>query len=119
MIQIMLALRDVKAETFLRPFFVPTIAVAMRDIAQEIAREGDGNQLAMFTKDFELYQLASVDLESGDVNVPTQFPLKLCDCASLDPREKKATDFERDQLAIDDVPVGAVEAVQRLNGARR
>jgi len=92
MIQIVLSIRDTKAELFLAPFFVPTLGVAYRDIAAEIARGGDQNQLSLFTKDFELWQLGTFDSETGvlDGNAPggNQFPSKVCDVSALAvPRE--------------------------------
>lgn len=81
-IQIVLSLRDTKAELFLQPFFVPTVGVAYRDIAREIARGGDGNQLALFTKDFELWQLGTFDSDTGVLDSAGS-PLKLCDVTAL------------------------------------
>lgn len=82
-VQLILSLRDVKAELFLRPFFVPTLGVAYRDIASEIARGGQDNQLAMFTSDFELWHLGNVDMETGTIDAGSQFPVKVCQVSAL------------------------------------
>lgn len=87
----LLSIRDTKAEIFMTPFTVPTLAVAFRDIAAEIARGGDANQLSLFTKDFELWQLGTFDSETGLLDASSDgqdFPAKVCDCTALTiPRE--------------------------------
>lgn len=82
MTKYLLALRDKKAEMFMSPFLVPTLAVAYRDIASEVARGGEGNQLALFSKDFDVYQLGNFDLESGELDT-CGFPQRLCNVGAL------------------------------------
>lgn len=85
-VQAVLSLRDTKAELFLQPFFVPTIAVALRDIGKEAAAVREGNQLNLFPKDFEVWQLASFDPETGTLVTEENgksYPAKVCDVSAL------------------------------------
>lgn len=91
MIQIVLSIYDKQAKLYLSPFFVPAIGVALRDISAQIARGGEDNQLALFTKDFELWQLALFDTETGELMVVNEvenerFPKKVLNLEQLTPR---------------------------------
>lgn len=82
MIKLMLALRDVKAEMFMQPFFVPTVGVAYRNLQDEMERQAPDNPLANHAGDFELYQIGAFDDETG-LFEPNRPPFKLVDVAAL------------------------------------
>lgn len=82
MIQLIVSLRDVKSEAFMAPFFVPTVGVGFRLLQDEMRRD-QASVLAMHTSDFDLYQLGHFDNETGEIAVPTGFPVKICSVASL------------------------------------
>lgn len=82
MIQLIVSLRDSKSEAFMTPFFVPTLGVGFRLLQDELRRE-QASVLALHTADFDLYQLGQFDNETGEIGVPTGFPVKICSVASL------------------------------------
>nr|QJB20823.1 MAG: nonstructural protein [Microvirus sp.] len=57
--------RDDKANAFLSPFFMPTIAVAIRSFGAE-CRNSDSN-FSKFPEDFSLYHIGEYDEESGTI----------------------------------------------------
>lgn len=78
--KIVCALYDRKAEMYLDPFCVPTLAVAMRDVGADLNRSGE-NRLRDFREDFELWQLAVFDPESGFLE--HMKPVKVCELHAL------------------------------------
>lgn len=61
-----LATRDIKANVFGIPMFVPHIGLAIRSFGDECRRKGDPqNVLGNHPEDFELVQLGEYDDESG------------------------------------------------------
>ncbi|WNK13753.1 MAG: nonstructural protein [Microvirus sp.] len=67
MLRTLVCLFDSKAQMFLSPFVVPHLAVAFREIKTAAARKGEGNGLADYPGDFQLYELGTFDDSSGDV----------------------------------------------------
>lgn len=67
--RLLLCLYDVKAETYNAPFTVPTLGVAYRNLADEVARKGDSsNVLAAHPEDYVCVQVGTFDDESGVVS---------------------------------------------------
>lgn len=63
--QVIVAVRDSAMGSFARPFFVPTVAVAVRSFTDEVNRVDPQNQMNVHPEDFELHQLGEFDEESG------------------------------------------------------
>lgn len=55
------SVRDIAADVFGRPFFVPTKAVAMRHFSDEVNRIADDNSWNRHPEHFELYELGVWD----------------------------------------------------------
>jgi len=72
------SLFDVKAATYGRPIFVPTMAVLVREL--QGALKGD-DLLAKYPEDFRLFRLGSFDDQSGVVEVSS--PQFVCEVSSL------------------------------------
>nr|QJB20510.1 MAG: nonstructural protein [Microvirus sp.] len=70
---VMCSVRDAVADTFGRPFFVQSVAVAHRSFADEVNRpvqHGQGDSLLQdHPADFELYQLGTFDDQTGRVHM--------------------------------------------------
>jgi len=64
MIVICCSIRDSALGSFQRPFFVPTVGVAIRGFGDEVARGGD-SVLSAHPEDYELFELAHFDEVSG------------------------------------------------------
>jgi len=58
-------MRDIKAQAFVRPFFVQTVAVAFRAIA-ESANEPN-SQFGRYPHDFELWEIGEWDDIQGEI----------------------------------------------------
>jgi hypothetical protein len=82
MMKLICCLRDLRAEQFMQPFFVPTIGVASRNLEDEYDRGGEGNMLKAHPGDFDLYQLGSFDDETGYLH-PADGPIRILNVASL------------------------------------
>lgn len=61
---IVCAVRDSAVQAYGRPLFVPTAGVAIRSFTDEIRKE-DGNPMAAHPEDYELFELAEFDEETG------------------------------------------------------
>lgn len=59
MIHIMCSVRDVKSEVFGRPFFTPSVGVAIRSFDDEVNRANADNVMHHHSQDFSLYQLGT------------------------------------------------------------
>lgn len=60
------SVRDTATETYSRPFFVPHVAAAVRDFGRELnSGNPEASMLAAHPSDFELWQLALFDDETG------------------------------------------------------
>lgn len=64
------AVRDVKADGFATPFFVPTLGMAERSFADEVAR--DGSPMNVHPEDYSLYHVGMFNDSNGQlVSTPT------------------------------------------------
>lgn len=87
--KVICALKDVKADVFMLPMFVPTMGIAYRSIGDEIARGGDGNTLSTHPEDFQLWSLGTYDELHGVIKVHvddedgTGGPRFVCECVTL------------------------------------
>lgn len=68
MIRIMCAIRDVAAEIYLQPFFVRHTNEALRDFKATVNTPNANNVIATAPADFELWQLAEFDDETGGIH---------------------------------------------------
>lgn len=57
--------RDIKADLFHTPGFVPTIGGAIREFGDQVNREDKANLLYQHPEDFELYHLGNYDDNSA------------------------------------------------------
>ena len=67
MIRVLVCLFDKRAELFHSPVVVNKLGVVYRQIQDEIARGGADNPLAAHPEDFQLFEVASFDDETGEV----------------------------------------------------
>lgn len=65
MIQFIVSVKDRCANAFGRPFFVPSVGLAIRSFSDEVNRSADDNQMNRHPEDFDLYELGTYDDESG------------------------------------------------------
>ena len=65
MIQVLVSVKDTAAQAFMRPFFVPTVPVAMRAFRDEVNRSDSTDDLAKHPEDFELYEIGTFDDSNG------------------------------------------------------
>ena len=56
---IVCSIKDRAADTFGRPFFLPSIGVAVRSFTSEVNRMSEDNQMYQHPDDFDLYELGS------------------------------------------------------------
>lgn len=69
------AIRDSAMDAFLRPVFVPSVAIAQRSFVDEVNRAADDNTMYKTPDDFSLYELGSWDEATGEfrnLEVPRQ-----------------------------------------------
>lgn len=87
------SLLDTKACVYSTPFFVPNVAVLVRDLTDELKRVGgERNLLASHPQDFELYELGSFDDEVGEFVVFTpRLVLELVSLVEAVPRLQSVT----------------------------
>jgi hypothetical protein len=57
---------DKGAAAYNRPFFVPSLGLAIRGFQDELNREAEDNPMFKHPSDFELYSLGSFDDNSGE-----------------------------------------------------
>ena len=69
MIQIIVSVKDTAAQAFGRPIFVPSVAVAVRSLRDEVNRKDSTDDLAKHPDDFELYEIGSFDDSTGIIEV--------------------------------------------------
>lgn len=65
--QIIVAIKDRAAEAFMRPWFVPTVGMAVRSFIDEVNRAADDNNLYRHPDDFELYEIGVYDDSTGRI----------------------------------------------------
>lgn len=66
---VMLAVRDVRADTFGTPFFLSSLAQGERQFSDEINRAEESNTLYKHPADFELYHLGFFDPQEGSFDL--------------------------------------------------
>lgn len=59
------AVRDRAMDAFMRPFFVPTIGMAVRSFQDEVNRRASDNPMNAHPEDYDLYALGTFDEETG------------------------------------------------------
>lgn len=80
--RMLLVLRDSKSEQYLAPFIVPTLGVAYRNLADEVAKVGSDNMLANHPEDFQLMRLGTYDEDTGQIVLEKE-PRIVCSLADL------------------------------------
>jgi len=69
MIQCVVSVKDLAAQAFGRPVFVPTSGVAIRSFRDEVNREAQDNDIFRHPADYEMYQLGVFDDSTGLIEV--------------------------------------------------
>ena len=69
MIQCVVSVKDLAAQAFGRPVFVPTSGVAIRSFRDEVNREAQDNDIFRHPSDYEMYQLGVFDDSTGLIEV--------------------------------------------------
>lgn len=64
-VSFVVAVKDSALDAFSRPFFVPSLNVAMRSFGDEVNREHQDNAMWNHAEDYSLYELGSWDESSG------------------------------------------------------
>lgn len=62
---VVMCARDIKVGCFARPFFVSTVAQAVRSFQDEARRKAPDNQLSQHPEDFELFELGTWDEDTA------------------------------------------------------
>lgn len=62
---IVVSIKDRAADAFGRPFYVPSVGVAIRSFQDEVNRASEDNQMYQHPDDFDLYELGSFDDSTG------------------------------------------------------
>lgn len=65
--QVIVAIKDRAADAFMRPWFVPTPAMAVRSFMDEVQRDAADNQLFHHSDDFDLYEIGIFDDSTGRI----------------------------------------------------
>lgn len=60
-----LAVFDSAVQAYSRPFFSPTTGAAVRSFSDEVNRNAEDNPMNRHASDYELFELASFDEETG------------------------------------------------------
>ena len=61
------AVKDTAVGQFLRPWFVPHKALAVRAFSDEVNRQSDDNPLWKHPKDFDLFLIGQYDEDTGEL----------------------------------------------------
>lgn len=69
MIQHIVSVKDLAAQAFGRPIFVPAPAVAIRSFRDEVNRKDSTDDLSRHPDDFELYEVGVFDDATGIIQV--------------------------------------------------
>lgn len=79
-----MVVRDVRANTFGTPFFVPSIGVAERQFQDEINRAAEDNTMYKHPEDFELYHLGYFETDTAKFDITSEGqPLQVRDGRSM------------------------------------
>lgn len=62
---VVVAVRDSAVKAYGRPIFVPSVGVALRSFSDEVNREAAENAMNMHPSDFELFEIAAFDEDTG------------------------------------------------------
>lgn len=62
---IVVSVKDSAVGVFSRPFFVPTVGLAVRSFTDEVNRAAEDNQVYRHPDDYVLFRLGSFDEETG------------------------------------------------------
>jgi len=63
---VVIAMRDSALNAFSRPMFAPTTAAAVRSFRDEVNRKSPDNHMHNHPDDFELFQIAVFEDETGE-----------------------------------------------------
>lgn len=74
------AIKDLKADCFLTPFFARNIPEAIRSVSGAV--NDNQSQLNKFSGDFAVYSLGYLDQKTGQM-IPMEQPLHLIPCSDL------------------------------------
>ena len=72
------SIRDSAADAYGRPFFLPSVGVAIPSFTDEVNRPSEDNQIYQHPEDFDLFELGEFDDTSGRfvlLDVPKQLAL--------------------------------------------
>jgi hypothetical protein len=72
------SIRDSAADAYGRPFFLPSVGVAIRSFTDEVNRPAEDNQIYQHPEDFDLFELGEFDDVTGRftlLDVPKQLAL--------------------------------------------
>ena len=72
------SIRDSAADAYGRPFFLPSVGVAIRSFTDEVNRSAEDNQIYQQPEDFDLFELGEFDDATGKfalLDVPKQLAL--------------------------------------------
>ena len=72
------SIRDSAADAYGRPFFLPSVGVAIRSFTDEVNRPSEDNQIYQHPEDFDLFEFGEFDDTSGRftlLDVPKQLAL--------------------------------------------
>lgn len=76
------SIRDDAVQAFNRPFFVPSLGLAVRSFEDEARRDSPDNPMRHHAKDFSLYNLGTFDDVTGQFE-SLDIPVRLCDATSV------------------------------------
>lgn len=62
---IVVSIKDRAADAYGRPFYVPSVGVAIRSFQDEVNRAAEDNQMFHHSDDFDLFELGSFDDATG------------------------------------------------------
>lgn len=72
-------IKDVVAQAIIQVFPAKTLALVKRDLSSVVNDSNAKNQLARNSQDFQLFTLAEINEESGEVTPKLHFELNLAD----------------------------------------
>lgn len=78
MIRVILSVKDVVADTYGQPFFVPNVGSGLRSVQDEVNRAHADNALFNHSEDFILFQIGSFDDSSGEISGCAPRQVALC-----------------------------------------
>lgn len=82
--RVIVAIKDTAARVFGTPFVVQATAQAIRSLRDEVNSKDSTSDVCKHPEDFELYQVAEFDDDTGDVHLNNgEYPLLLCRAKDL------------------------------------